>query len=106
MKRLLILTMPLIVLSLATAAQAQDPGRRGQALLKEFCVRCHAIGKIGKSRHVAAPPFRTLGRSFDLDHFARELQRGLMPGHPDMPAFKFNEDDARAVSAYLRTIQE
>jgi mono/diheme cytochrome c family protein len=106
MTRLLILTMLLNLFALASAAHAQDPSKRGRALLTEFCARCHAIGKTGKSPHAAAPPFRTLGNSFDLDHFAGELQRGLTPGHPDMPAFKFNETDARAVSAYLRTIQQ
>jgi mono/diheme cytochrome c family protein len=29
-----------------------------------------------------------------------------MTGHPDMPEFKFSEDDARAVAAYLRSVQE
>lgn len=104
-KSLMSLTV-LVLAGTTVAAQAQDPSKRGRALLKEFCARCHAIGKIGKSPHAAAPAFRTLGNSFDLDHFARELQRGLMPGHPDMPVFKFNEADARAVSAYLRTIQK
>lgn len=91
---------------LPMAAQAQSPSARGHALLNDYCARCHAIGKTGKSPHEAAPAFRTLGRSFDLDDFAGRLQRGLMPGHPDMPAFKFERDDARAVAAYLRDIQE
>jgi len=93
-------------LFLVSAAQAQDPIRHGRALLKEYCARCHAVGKIGKSRHQSAPPFRTLGRSFDLDQFPRRLERGISSDHPDMPEFKFSEDDARAVSAYLRTIQQ
>ena len=103
--------MPLIaallaLLLLGSAAQAQDPARRGRALLTEFCARCHAIEKTGNSPHVGAPPFRTLGARFDLDQFARRLERGVSSGHPDMPEFKFGEDDARAVRAYLRTIQE
>ena len=95
----------LALLLLGSVAQAQDPVRHGRALLKEFCGRCHAIGKSGRSQHRNAPPFRTLGRSFDLDRFARALERGISSGHPDMPGFKFSEDDARAASAYLRTIQ-
>lgn len=106
MKRLLLLTMLLAGLLIGSTAQAQDPARHGRALLKEFCASCHAIGKIGRSPHRAAPPFRTLGRSFDLDQFSRQLQRGISAGHPDMPAFKFSEDDAEAVTAYLRGIQE
>jgi mono/diheme cytochrome c family protein len=91
---------------LAGIANAQGPERRGRAVVVEFCGRCHAIGKTGDSPHVSAPPFRTLGRSFDLDQFARRLERGLSSDHPDMPEFKLNTDDARAVNAYLRTIQQ
>ena len=89
-----------------SAAQAQDPVSRGQALVAEFCGRCHAIGTKGKSRHPEAPPFRTLGRKIDLDELPRVLERGISTGHPDMPEFKFSLDDARAVRAYLRVIQE
>jgi len=89
-----------------TQAQAQDPSRRGRAIMKEFCASCHAIGKTDKSRQRSAPPLRTLGRSFDLDQFPRLLARGISSTHPDMPEFKFSEDDARAVSAYLRSIQQ
>lgn len=89
-----------------SGALAQDPSRHGRAILKEFCADCHAIGKTSNSRQRAALPFRTLGRSFDLDQFPRLLERGISSGHPDMPEFKFSEDDARAVRAYLQTIQQ
>jgi cytochrome c len=95
----------LALMLLDAAAQAQSPASHGHALLKEFCARCHAISKSGRSPHRDAPPFRILGRSFDLDQFPRLLERGISSGHPDMPEFKFNEDDARDVRAYLRTIQ-
>jgi mono/diheme cytochrome c family protein len=103
--------MRLILSSLAlvgfvAGAQAQDPVQEGAKIAREFCAPCHAIGKSGKSPHADAPPFRTLSRSFDLDQFPRLLERGLASNHPDMPEFKFNEDNARAVRAYLRTIQE
>jgi cytochrome c len=94
-----------MLLALSAAASAQEPVRHGRALLKEFCARCHAIGKSGRSPHTGAPPFNTLGRSYDLDEFPRLLERGISSGHPDMPEFKFSEDDAVAVQAYLRSIQ-
>ena len=94
----------LALVSLANAAQAQDPIRRGRVLLQEFCTPCHAIGRTGVSR--SAPPFHTLGRNFDLDQFPRLLERGISSTHPGMPEFKFSEDDARAVTAYLRSIQQ
>jgi len=99
-------TALLIFVVSAATANAENPERRGRAVLKEFCARCHAVGKTGNSPHASAPPFRTLGRSFDLDQFPRVLERGISSGHPDMPEFKLNIDDALAVSAYLRTIQQ
>jgi mono/diheme cytochrome c family protein len=100
--------LPLIAVLLASVstARAQEPAVHGRALLKEFCSRCHAIGKTGNSSNRVAPPFRTLGRYVDLDEFQRRLQRGFSSSHPAMPEFKFDEDDARAAAAYLRSIQQ
>lgn len=102
--RLIVISLALI--GLVAGAQAQDPAQDGAKIAREFCGPCHAIGKSDRSRHTDAPPFRTFSRSFDLDQFAERLERGLASNHPDMPEFKFNEDNARAVRAYLRTIQE
>jgi mono/diheme cytochrome c family protein len=94
-----------VLAALSVPAQAQDPVRHGRALVGEFCAACHAVGPRGRSPHRAAPPFRELGRSFDLDDFPRLLARGISATHPDMPEIKFSEEDARAVRDYLRTIQ-
>ena len=94
-----------IILALAVSGSAQAQERRGRALLSEYCASCHAIGKAGRSPMRGAPPLRMLGRSFDLDDFPRLLRRGVSSTHPAMPEFRFNEDDARAVTAYLRSIQ-
>jgi len=63
----------------------------------------HAIRIKGKSPHPWAPPFRTLGRTVDLNEFPRSLERGITSIHPDMPAIK---EEARAVRAYLWAIQQ
>lgn len=102
----LLLAVAPAILTSVPAASAQEPARQGHALLQQFCARCHAIGKAGRSRHADAPPFRMLGRSFDLDDFPRQLERGISSGHPDMPEFKFSHDDALAARAYLRSIQQ
>jgi mono/diheme cytochrome c family protein len=93
-------------LVIAGVALAQEPAERGGALLEDHCASCHAVGKTGDSPRPTAPAFRTLSRSFDLAEFPQKLQNGLASGHPNMPEFKFSEDDARAVTAYLRSIQE
>jgi len=89
-----------------TVALAQDPSEQGHTVLKEFCARCHAIEKTGDSPLAVAPPFRGLGNNFDLDQFPRRLELGLSSSHPGMPEFKFTADDARAATAYLRSIQQ
>lgn len=99
----------LLVAGLALPAGAQDgqePAARGRALLRENCAPCHATGRVDLSPRPGAPPFRVIGESFDLDGFARRLRQGLASSHPDMPEFRFNADDADAVVAYLRTIQQ
>jgi cytochrome c len=93
-------------LLLTSAALAQEPAVHGRALLEDNCASCHAIDKTGDSPRPTAPALRRLSNSFDLDQFQRQLMTGLVTSHPDMPAFKFNEDDSRAVVAYLRSIQE
>jgi mono/diheme cytochrome c family protein len=103
MRRLV--SLVLVVAATSASAQSQSPIRHGRAVVQEFCSPCHAVGKSGRSPHVGAPPFRTLSRSFDLDRFAQRLERGISSNHPDMPEFKFSEQDARDVSAYLRSIQ-
>ena len=99
------LVVGLSVAASATAAQPLDPAAHGLALVRQNCSACHAVGRRGASPHRAAPPFRILGRSFDLDDFPRLLARGISSGHPDMPEFRFGDEDAHDASAYLRTIQ-
>jgi cytochrome c len=65
----------------------------------------YAIGKTGASPNAPAPAFRNLGDRVDLDDFARRLREGLTSGRPDMPTFRFTREDARALTAYLRSIQ-
>jgi len=71
-----------------------------------MCASCHTIEKSGASPHPAAPPFRTIGRRFDIDDLYEKLREGLSSGHRDMPTFRFTREDARAVRAYLREIAE
>ena len=55
--------------------------------------------------HEGAPAFRALDRRVDLDTFANRLRDGLFSGHPDMPTFRFTNEDARALTAYLRSVE-
>jgi cytochrome c len=105
MKSLLLIAPLLATMTMSATAQSGDPIHRGHALASEFCAPCHSINRSGRSPHADAPPLRNIGRTYDLDGFARVLSAGLLAGHPDMPQFRFNFEDARALRDYLRTIQ-
>ncbi len=106
---LLPFAVPVLLMTAVTAqaqAETQDPIARGQGLATEFCSRCHAIGRTGNSPNGEAPPFRKIGQDVDLDGFIQRLRDGLLSGHPDMPEFKFDAADARAMRDYLRSVQQ
>src|SRR5262245_44083611 len=90
--------------SLEAAEEADMRIARGEALARDTCAACHAIGRTGRSPHATAPAFRALEPRIDLDTFFYRVRQGLTSGHPDMPTFRFARDDARIydASAYLR----
>ena len=100
----------LLVLLATSSSFAEGNSRspleeRGRALAERMCSQCHANGRSGESPHAGAPAFRALDRRVDLDSFIERLREGLTVGHPDMPAFRFTREDARAFLLYLRSIQ-
>jgi cytochrome c len=99
------LAFVLLLAGLGPAA-AQDRVVRGKALLTEMCSSCHAVGTSGASPNPAAPAFRIISRRMELNDLYERLREGLSSGHRDMPTFRFSREDARAVRAYLRTIEK
>jgi len=68
---------------------------------------CHSVSQSGNGPHPAAPPFRRLGNSYDLDKLQETFERGtILPAHPDMPHFKLDRRTAREVINYIRSIQD
>ena len=103
---LLFLLMTWLPLSPAVAQGDRELTRRGEELVVKNCSRCHAVGRTGTSPHPKAPVFRTLGRRYNIENFAEGLVEGFSTGHPDMPEFIFEVDEAVAIIAYLKSIQE
>ena len=88
------------------AEESSAPAARGEGLLRANCARCHAVGRAGASLHPAAPPFRTLSRTFKIEGLAEALAEGLSTGHPDMPEFVFEPEEVGAIINYLQSIQQ
>ena len=105
--KLLAVAFVMLVFAAATrdAMALSSTERRGRTLSVRLCAQCHAIGKLGTSPRAGAPPFRHLEERVDLDKFQQRLRQGLMSSHQDMPVFRFTREDARAMVAYLRSIQ-
>jgi cytochrome c len=81
-------------------AAAQDEAA-GRVLVSTYCAGCHAIERVGASPHPDAPPLRTLNERYDVELLSEALVEGLVSGHPDMPEFAFDPQEAAAIVDYL-----
>jgi mono/diheme cytochrome c family protein len=77
----------------------------GRDLAQRLCGTCHALGSAERSPNPIAPAFRHIEPRVDLDEMAQKLQEGIIGGHPEMPVFKLTGAEARALVAYMRSIQ-
>ena len=102
--------VPAVLAALVLAAALQPAvaadAKRGEELLTKNCAPCHAVGRTGDSARKDAPAFRTIGQRYPVESLEEALGEGIMSGHPDMPEFKFDADEAGAIIAYLRSIQQ
>ena len=78
---------------------------RGKALA-ENCSPCHQIGTQGESPLAAAPPFRHIGRLYEVGELEEALVEGITTAHSEMPEFVFEPSEAADLIAYLESIQE
>jgi mono/diheme cytochrome c family protein len=103
--RLGLVALILLVTGPAWTAPAAEPKDQGKALLTRMCGNCHAVGSTGDSPHRGAPPFRTIGTIYDITELTEEMTEQLISIHPDMPDFRFTAQEAKAIRAYLYSIQ-
>lgn len=98
-----------ILLGLTVVAPASadepDPVEAGRTLVETHCSGCHATGVVGDSALAAAPKFRDLHLSYDVELLSEALVEGISTGHPDMPQFEFDPLQAEAIIAYLKSLE-
>ncbi|GAA0240727.1 Cytochrome c6 [Methylorubrum aminovorans] len=103
------IALPILALgliALPAAAQALDArAQRGETIARTNCARCHAIGRIGASPLAEAPPFRELHHRYPVTDLGEALAEGITTGHPSMPEFRLDPDQAQALIAYLQTLE-
>lgn len=89
----------------ATRAQSRATlEQRGEEIARGMCSGCHAVGSSGVSPVSRAPAFRKLNRR-TTDKLAQRLREGLLTGHRGMPIVRFENEDADAMQAYVKSIQ-
>ena len=72
-----------------------------------MCVDAGALRDRGPPNpHPPAPPFRTRARKQPIEGLAEALVEGIFVGHPGLPEFVFEADEAGAIFGCLETIQE
>lgn len=102
---LLRITALLLTLLPVAAAALDVRARRGETIARTNCAGCHAIGRVGASPLAEAPPFRDLHRRYPVTDLAEALAEGITTGHPAMPEFRLDPDEAQALIAYLRSLE-
>ena len=102
-------TLPILALlltALPVAAPALDArAKRGETIARTNCAGCHAIGRVGASPLADAPAFRDLHRRYPVTDLAEALAEGITTGHPTMPEFRLDPDEAQALIAYLQSLE-
>ncbi|WP_248308933.1 cytochrome c [Devosia sp. MC532] len=86
-------------------AQEYNPVEEGRALVTMYCADCHATGRQGESSHAIAPAFRDLHLRYDVEFLSEALVEGIFTGHPDMPEFEFDPQQAAAIVEYLKSLE-
>ena len=88
----------------SVAQAADDLAFRGSAIAAEKCGRCHAVGIADASPHKITPPLRELAAEFPIPMLEKTLKTGIVGGHDEMPQFDLGLDGARALVAYIDSL--
>ncbi|MEX3006942.1 cytochrome c [Hoeflea sp. TYP-13] len=94
-----------MVMTGLSMAQTAPDVQRGRVLADTYCSMCHSIDKVGPSPLSIAPPFRELHESYPVEALEEALVEGIVTGHPSMPQFSFDPDQASNLIAYLKTLE-
>ena len=112
---LLLATAGLLALGGCAAGSDADPGQPlamsplgsvalGGNLVRQRCAGCHAVELTGDSPMKAAPPFRTMGRTYPVRDLQEALAEGLVTAHPAMPPIELEAAEVAHVIAYLESV--
>ena len=104
--RLVVGATTLLMLSLFANGQANAAAEeaQGEALAKQYCIRCHATGKTDESNHPSVRPLREIAAAGPMPMLEAARKTGSIAGHDEMPEFDMELDQINALIAYLKSI--
>ena len=79
--------------------------QRGRTFAQTSCAQCHAVGPVGESPLLIAPPFRTLHQKYPVENLEEAFSEGITTGHPTMPEFRLDVAQINDLIAYLKTLE-
>jgi cytochrome c len=77
---------------------------KGKTLADNNCAVCHAIGTMGDSPLLEAPPFRDVALNYDLGELQDAFNEGVATEHPVMPDWQMTPDQAEALAAFIMSL--
>lgn len=95
-----------LMLGFTVPAEAQDADiAAGKAYAEEVCAQCHAVlANEEVSPHIDATPFQQVAETPGMTEMA--LSVFLQTPHVNMPNLVLEQDDARNVIAYIRSLDQ
>ena len=77
---------------------------RGEAIARQKCAACHAVGPTGDSPATMAPPFRALAQDLPAPSLEDRLLAISDLGHQEMRPAGLDASEVRDLVAYLETL--
>jgi len=94
-----------LVMTSASSSYADELAiGRGEILVGQHCVRCHAIDSSEASRFPPAPPLGTIVQRYPAEHLAEAFAEGISVGHDAMPEFVFPPNEVGDLILYLDSL--
>lgn len=108
-RKIILVLIAVVTLSaawpLSAEAQRSPVEQRGFAFAKANCAHCHSIDKVSLSPLAIAPPFRYLHHQYPVENLEEALAEGIVTGHPTMPEFQLEADQAQDLIAFLKSLE-
>jgi mono/diheme cytochrome c family protein len=94
-----------LLLTLTSAAQAQEAVALGKAEAVAHCARCHPALGTGRPTSTEARRFRPLTRAPDDASAQGQLVALLAEGHAGLSSDTFSQAELGTLAAYLRSLK-